>query len=66
LLKADYAGLKVEMPKEHLSHLNKFYDYHLNKMTAGEKMNFLENTALKRKSLIVSNLANKKRLQKSA
>jgi L-cysteine desulfidase len=35
-------------------------------MGATDKMNFLENTLLKRKSLIVASAASKKRLQKAA
>jgi hypothetical protein len=64
--KGNYAGIDIEMPREKYNALTKFYDYHLNKQTPEEKLNFLEKTILKRKSLIVVNGAGKKRQQKAA
>jgi hypothetical protein len=49
------------MPREKYNALTKFYEYHLTKQTPEEKLNFLEKTILKRKSLIVVNGAGKKR-----
>lgn len=54
------------MPREKFSFLHKNYDYHLTKQTPQEKLHFLENTLLKRKSLIVVNGVGKKRQQKAA
>jgi hypothetical protein len=54
------------MPRDKYNALTKFYEYHLTKQTPEEKLNFLEKTILKRKSLIVVNGAGKKRQQKAA
>ncbi len=65
----DFAGIQVEMPKINYNYLHKNYDHFLKKATPKEKLNFLESTLLKRKSLINKNSKRykeikKKRLQK--
>lgn len=64
--KANFAGIDIEMPRDKYQILQKFYEYHLTKQTPEEKLNFLEKTLLKRKSLIVVSTAGKKRQQKAA
>ena len=49
------------MQKEKYFYLTKYYDAHLTKLAPDQKLNFLENTLLKRKSLIVVNGVGKKR-----
>lgn len=61
MTKSEYAGLSIEMPKENIQTIEKFFDYHVNKMPPQEKLNFLEKTLLKRKSLIIVNGVAKKR-----
>ena len=49
------------MPKDKFSDLTKLYYFHITKMVPDQKLHFLENTLLKRKSLIVVNGVGKKR-----
>jgi hypothetical protein len=65
-VKTNFAGIDLEMPREKFQTLSKFYEYHLTKQSPEEKLNFLEKTILKRKSLIVVSGVGKKRQQKAA
>jgi hypothetical protein len=60
-VKTNFAGIDIEMPQDKFLTLSKCYEYHLTKQTPDEKLNFLEKTILKRKSLIVVSGVGKKR-----
>ncbi len=54
------------MPRERYNFLSKNYDYHINRQTPQEKIEFLEKTLLKRKSLFVVSGVEKKRQLKAS
>jgi hypothetical protein len=60
LQKTEQYGLQIEIPSDKMKFLQRHYDYHL-KQAPFDKLKFLENTLLKRKSLVVSQGVSKKR-----
>ena len=51
--KRERAGIQVEMPRSNYNYLNKNFEDYLTSSRPDEKVNYLENTLFKRKSLIV-------------